>query len=63
MKVFVSLKNKRNNLCDSCNNCFADCKSEDLVFGNGVGNDNVIVCDAYASKTHIDGVFVERIYD
>lgn len=34
------------NLCDSCALCFADCPAE-IVFGNGIGNDNVIECDVY----------------
>ena len=40
------------NLCDSCALCFADCPSENVVFGNGIGDDNVIECDSFiqASK-------------
>lgn len=40
------------NLCDSCKHCFADCTAtpDDVIFGDGVGNDNVCVCDKYEQK-------------
>ena len=38
------------NMCDTCLNDFADCESQHVTFGNGVGNDNVISCDFYNGK-------------
>ena len=63
MKVYISLKNKRNNLCDSCKNCFADCKAEDLIFGKGNDNNNVVLCDTYESAEYVDGIQIVRIED
>lgn len=36
------------NLCDTCKNQYPSCSGTILKFGNGIGNDNVIKCDAYA---------------
>ena len=35
------------NLCDSCDYSFPDCPSkyEDVIFGNGIGNDNICACN------------------
>ena len=40
------------NLCDSCKHSFAECPatSDDIIFGDGVGNDNVYKCDKYEKK-------------
>lgn len=35
------------NLCDSCMRDVPTCKGDDLLFGSGVGNDNVISCNSY----------------
>ena len=36
------------NLCDTCSRCFGECLNDDtIVFGNGIGNDNVIKCGSY----------------
>lgn len=37
------------NLCDSCNYSYPDCpsKSDDVIFGNGIGNDNICACNKY----------------
>lgn len=34
-------------LCDSCAYQYPNCYTENVTFGNGKGNDNVIECDAY----------------
>ena len=39
-------KNTELNLCDSCDFCIAYC-NQDVKFGNGIGNDNVIECNGY----------------
>lgn len=40
-------KNEKKNLCDSCNNCFADCKSHPIYGVDDNVNDIVIDCDNY----------------
>jgi len=37
------------NLCDSCNYSYPDCpsKNDDVIFGNGIGNDNICACNKY----------------
>jgi len=45
------MKNKTMNLCNTCSNSFAECNPENIEFGNGVGNDNVISCGNYKLKT------------
>jgi len=36
-------------LCDSCSYTYPECPSEytDMIFGNGIGNDNVCACSKY----------------
>lgn len=49
----IGWKPKTNrNLCDSCKQCFAECPAtpDDIIFGDGVGNDNVYACDKYEKK-------------
>lgn len=37
------------NLCDSCTYTYPECPSEngDVIFGNGIGNDNICACNKY----------------
>lgn len=37
------------NLCDSCDYSYPECPSEkdDVIFGNGIGNDNICACNKY----------------
>ena len=37
------------NLCDSCTYQYPDCpsKPDDVIFGNGKGNDNICACNKY----------------
>lgn len=43
------MKDTKINLCDTCGNNYPECDVPivDLEFGDGVGNDNVIVCSGY----------------
>lgn len=34
-------------LCDTCEYCPAECNGNNIIFGNGVGNDNVIACEGH----------------
>ena len=42
--------NNKINLCNTCKLCFADCKAENVEFGDGIGNDNVIKCETYIKE-------------
>lgn len=41
------------NLCDSCMHAYPDCPSgkDDVIFGNGIGNDNICACAKYVPST------------
>ena len=44
----------KRHICNTCQKEFPTCDSKKIVFGNGVGNDNVVNCDAYMkTKTEI----------
>ena len=38
----------KRNLCDLCKSCFGECDSKGVVFGTGIGNDNVVECDTFS---------------
>lgn len=38
---------KKLNLCDSCIHHVAECGANNITFGDGKGNDNVIDCDCF----------------
>jgi len=40
-------KNRKMNLCNTCSHEFPSCSGKDIEFGEGIGNDNIISCDAY----------------
>jgi hypothetical protein len=42
----------RLHLCESCKKQYPDCEAtkEGIVFGNGIGNDNIIGCTAYDNR-------------
>lgn len=54
------------NLCDSCDYSYPDCpsKNDDVIFGNGIGNDNICACNKYKpsaqpeAKTNVNGDWV-----
>ena len=50
--VVTKAKNSKENLCDTCWFCIADCKQTQVKFGDGQGSDNIIVCNAYAAKNN-----------
>jgi len=45
--VVTKAKNSKENLCDTCWFCIADCKQTQVKFGDGLGNDNIIECSGY----------------
>ncbi len=48
--------NNQVHLCNSCKYDFPDCpsKNDDIVFGNGAGNDNVCACAKYSHSVSED---------
>lgn len=42
-----SVKGNKTNICNGCKNEIPTCKPEFLIFGDGVGNDNVVGCDIF----------------
>ena len=48
--------NNQVNLCDSCKYLYPDCPSEadDVIFGNGKGNDNICACNKYLPSAQPD---------
>ena len=44
-----ALPDNQINLCDSCDYSYPECPSEkdDVIFGNGIGNDNICACNKY----------------
>jgi len=43
----IGLSNKVN-LCDSCTWKYPECKYDNLIFGDGKGDDNICACSNYA---------------
>lgn len=43
MKIFCN----KAHLCDSCIYEYPSCESEQVKFGNGKGNDNIVHCDCF----------------
>lgn len=43
---------ERLNLCESCTKEYAECEADesDLVYGSGIGNDNIIGCPWYTNR-------------
>jgi len=47
--LYLDMYSYYGNLCDSCSKCIATC-SERPLFGNGIGDDNVINCIGWRKK-------------
>lgn len=45
--LISTVKNNGVNLCDSCYNEYPDCSAENVLFGDGVGKDNICCCSEY----------------
>ena len=42
-----SVKGNKTNICSGCRKEIPECKPEFLIFGDGIGNDNVVGCDIF----------------
>ena len=49
------------NLCDSCDYLYPDCpaKNDDVIFGNGIGNDNICACNKYQPTIQPDRKLID----
>jgi hypothetical protein len=41
------MRDTKVNLCDTCIHTIPTCLNDNIKFGDGLGNDNVIECDGY----------------
>lgn len=65
----MRITNNKVNLCDSCKYTYPDCSAnkDDVLFGDGVGNDNICCCNSYQSKlpdnTVSKGVYEQVVWE
>ena len=56
----IKTKCTKDNLCKYCSNDFATCpKANHIVFGDGVGNDNVIECSEFSPISYFNNYPIE----
>lgn len=50
--------NNKIHLCNSCQKTYLECdsKAEDIIFGNGIGNDNICACACYLPAADVTSV-------
>jgi len=48
------------NLCDYCDYNIPECGAENIEFGNGFGNDNVVTCDSFSGPYPEKTVYTEE---
>lgn len=50
--------NNKIHLCNSCQKTYPECdsKAEDIIFGNGIGNDNICACACYLPAADVTPV-------
>ncbi len=46
-KMVKDKEDSKIHLCNRCKNVYPECPAQNLVFGNGKGNDNIISCDSF----------------
>ena len=47
------LKDNEVNLCSSCCSAYPDCpEGNKVIFGDGIGNDNICACNKYEAITN-----------
>lgn len=51
--AFRNLSKSKVNLCDICKYEIPTCNAKKVTYGNSIGNDNIIKCDAYSKKSMI----------
>lgn len=51
-----NVPNNKVHLCDSCKHEYPDCPASniDMLFGDGVGNDNICCCKCYVADVRMD---------
>lgn len=60
-----SVKGNKTNICSGCKNEIPTCKPEFLIFGDGVGSDNVVGCDIFEARRilYINESYSDEIFD
>ncbi len=60
----MRITNNKVNLCDSCKYTYPDCSAnkDDVLFGDGVGDDNICCCNRYRVKMP-DNTVSEGVYE
>ncbi len=60
----MKMTNNKVNLCDSCKYTYPDCSANenDILFGDGIGKDNICCCNSYQSKLP-DNTVSEGVYE
>ena len=53
-------KSSKDNLCKYCTNKIPTCLTDNIKFGDGVGNDNIIECSEFIVKSILVLDFVYR---
>ena len=51
IKVFKT-DNDQENMCDNCEFEIPNCNMDDIKFGSGEGNDNIIQCSSYSGDQY-----------
>ena len=48
MNIIIDIENNEVHLCKSCVNCFPECEAQEgIIFGDGIGCDNICSCNKY----------------
>lgn len=50
--VTFRTKCSQENMCDSCDWGIAECTQVNLIYGDGIGEDNIIECDQYSGSEY-----------
>jgi len=55
----MKTKTTKGHLCNNCLHVYPDCAAEDIEFGNGPGEDNIIDCSCYLGSDTTDDTSVK----
>ncbi len=48
---FIWYMQEKTNMCSICNYDFATCEAKNIIYGTGIGKDNIVACDKFAMNT------------
>lgn len=61
--IAAMAKSSKSHLCKHCKHSIPSCDSKIIAFGNGKGDDNIIMCDNYSPKDDKDTITIEISID